>query len=225
MVDGIIFDLDGTLWDAAAACAKAWNEALVQTGYGDHAVDAEMVRSVSGLQVEKIMQDHFQFMTAEEQKAMLARYKEREGICVKAYGGELFPQAKEVLAQLSKTHRLFVVSNCLSGYIENFMAFHHLQDFFTDFECSGNTGQPKSENIKLIVQRNGLCNPVYVGDTPWDGEAAQKAGVPFIFAAYGFGNVDNAERKIESLAELPVVLQNLAGAKSVFFDKKPDKNS
>ena len=35
---------------------------------------------------------------------------------------------------------------------------------------------PKDENISLIVKRNGLKKPVYVGDTQGDFEACKKAG-------------------------------------------------
>ena len=56
--------------------------------------------------------------------------------------------------------------------------------------------------IRLIVERNGLQSPVYVGDTQWDCDAATAAGVPFIFAAYGFGHVENTPA-IASIDELP----------------------
>ena len=54
----------------------------------------------------------------------------------------------------------------------------------------------------------GLQAPVYVGDTPGDLTASQGAGVPFIFATYGFGQLSSAEApaRIASLAELPELL-------------------
>ena len=55
---------------------------------------------------------------------------------------------------------------------------------------------PKSENIKLIIERNNLKNAIYVGDTELDMEAAFAAGIPFVFAEYGFGNANNAKNKI-----------------------------
>jgi phosphoglycolate phosphatase len=36
-----------------------------------------------------------------------------------------------------------------------------------------------------------LQSPVYVGDTTGDRDSAAKAGVPFIYANYGFGKVDD----------------------------------
>ena len=29
-MDSIIFDVDGTLWDSTAACAQAWNKAILR---------------------------------------------------------------------------------------------------------------------------------------------------------------------------------------------------
>ena len=47
-----------------------------------------------------------------------------------------------------------------------------------------------------------MKNPVYVGDTQGDADAAKAANVPFIYAKYGFGDVEEFEDKIESFEEL-----------------------
>lgn len=54
---------------------------------------------------------------------------------------------------------------------------------------------PKSENIKLIIERNNLKDAIYVGDTELDMEATFAAGIPFVFAEYGFGNVHNSKKQ------------------------------
>ena len=117
------------------------------------------------------------------------------------HGATLYPGLIETLEKLSAEHPLFIVSNCGDGYIQTFMKAHGVEKLISDFECIGRTGKPKSENIKLIVERNDLKNPVYVGDTQWDCDAATAAGVPCIFAAYGFGNVPD-KPAIQSFPEL-----------------------
>lgn len=201
-IDSLIFDLDGTLWDAAGACAKAWNEALKQFGNENYVIEEDLVRSISGLKIDKVMQQCFHFIPAEKHEELLSLYKLHEKNFMKQVGGELYPQVKETLSLLQKNYRLFIVSNCLSGYIENFLSFHNIHPLFNDFECSGNTGLAKSENIRLIIERNKLSHPVYIGDTVWDAEAAKKAAVPFVYAAYGFGNVEQAEWCVSSFADL-----------------------
>ena len=52
------------------------------------------------------------------------------------------------------------------------------------------------------MKRNRIDKAVYVGDTQGDLDACRKAGVPFIFAGYGFGSVDDDSNAISSLDEL-----------------------
>ena len=47
---------------------------------------------------------------------------------------------------------------------------------------------------------------LYLGDTQGDLDACREAGVPFLFAAYGFGSVDASIPRIEALDDLPEYL-------------------
>ena len=114
----------------------------------------------------------------------------------------LFPCVKETLGTLSERCLLFIVSNCQSGYIELFMEKTGIERYITDYECFGNTGRGKGENIRLLMGRNHLNEAVYVGDTQGDYEAAASADVPFIFAEYGFGHVKNPYLAIGAIKEL-----------------------
>ena len=98
-----------------------------------------------------------------------------------------------------------IVSNCQDGYIEAFFKAHDTRKYFTDWESFGRTGLLKAENIRLVVERNHLKAPVYVGDVQGDADASHKAGVPIVRAAYGFGEIRDAEAKVETFAELLTV--------------------
>ena len=52
------------------------------------------------------------------------------------------------------------------------------------------------------MERNGLKDPVYVGDTQGDADACAEAGISFIFAEYGFGNVPDADMRIRRFSDL-----------------------
>ena len=114
---------------------------------------------------------------------------------------------EETLEALSQKLPLFIVSNCNAEYIPCFLDAHQLHRYFQDWECIGRTGKQKWENIRLVVERNHLQRPVYVGDTTMDQEAAQKAGVPFLHAAYGFGEVTGAP-EISQFPQLLELLQD-----------------
>ena len=102
---------------------------------------------------------------------------------------------------------MFIVSNCQSGYIELFLKKTGLAPYVTDTECFGDTGMKKAENIRLVVARNGLQQPVYVGDTKGDEEAAHAAGVPFVHAAYGFGRAVQPEAVIGTFSDLLTLIR------------------
>ena len=115
------------------------------------------------------------------------------------------PDLVRVLAALREEgHFLAVVSNCQEGYVKAFLDHHGMWDYFQDYEEYGRTGKLKAENIRLVLARNGLESEdaVYVGDTMGDYEAAAEAGVSFLHAAYGFGQVPEGTPAIGALSEL-----------------------
>lgn len=123
------------------------------------------------------------------------------------HGGTLYNGVKEVIKLLSKKYKLYIVSNCIEGYIESFLETSNLKDYFSDFENNGRTGLEKGENIKLLIKRNHLSNPIYVGDTDKDREAAEEAKIPFIYATYGFGAVEKYNNKIDNIYDLLTILK------------------
>ena len=52
------------------------------------------------------------------------------------------------------------------------------------------------------MERNRIPSAAYVGDTQGDLEAARLAGIPFVWAAYGFGNPEAWEARLEAFCQL-----------------------
>lgn len=187
--DSIIFDLDGTLWDSTANVAIAWQAAKQQVNYINDDITADTVKSITGMAYDAIFIKLFPYLdeaTRNEFKAICAK---NEIAALHSKGGTLYPELAETLAYLQTKYRLFIVSNCQSGYIEIFLGMDNMLTYFEGHQCYGTKGQPKYQNILDIVANHALKAPVYIGDTTGDRDSAQKAGVPFIYAAYGFGEV------------------------------------
>ena len=199
--DSIIFDLDGTLWDASETVVRAFNDSIQAIGF-DINLTSQTVRDFSGMKMDDIFTQYFSFVPKGKLHEFETIYAEKESQYLQQFGGELFPNVKETLEKLVGNYQLFIVSNCMKGYIENFIEFFSFEDLFEDFECFGNDGLPKDKNIRMIVERNNLQNPVYVGDTIWDKESSEKAGVDFIHAAYGFGKIENPKVQIQNFEDL-----------------------
>lgn len=205
--DGILFDLDGTLWDATAINKEAWDKAYEQMGYGVSRVTDEEFQSCMGLIIPDIAKKIHPEIAESELEEFIDCCIAIEHEMLMERGGILYEDFHEVLEELSKSHKLCVVSNCQAGYIEIFMKAHNAGKYFTDFECPGNTGLLKADNIRLVAERNGFKRPVYVGDTSGDMKAAHEAGMPFIWADYGFGkSLSGYEKRIGSLKQLAELL-------------------
>ncbi len=201
--DSIIFDLDGTLWDSTSAAAVIWQQ-VVDEEFPDitDRVTADRLRGLYGLPLEEIAVRLFEHSPRERALAAMRVCVRKQCPYLAEHGAVLMEGVREGLAALKERYRLFIVSNCQGGYIESFLAGEKLSGIFEDFECPGRTGMLKAENIRLIMRRNGLKRPVYVGDTAGDLEASDAAGVPFVFAAYGFGSAREYDNRIESFREL-----------------------
>ncbi|QHS56174.1 HAD family hydrolase [Mucilaginibacter sp. 14171R-50] len=206
--DSIIFDLDGTLWDSTETITRAWQAALAQAPYMSHEVmTRERVRSITGMTYDRIFETLFPALTTEQRAEVQRLCSIAELDILHKQGGTLYPDLAETLAYLGEKYKLYIVSNCQSGYIELFLDLHNMHPYFRAHQCYGTKGNPKADNIKDIVNDHELKSPVYVGDTFGDHESASKAGVPFIFASYGFGQVTGGQvATIDSFRELKQLL-------------------
>ncbi|MCI8640163.1 MAG: HAD family hydrolase [Coprococcus sp.] len=207
-MDGVIFDVDGTLWDSTDVVAKAWNKAIMDNSNLKTAITGDTLKSLFGKTMHEITSALMPSLPFEEQTRIGYLCFDLENEMLRKEPGILYPGVRETFAALSKKTRLFIVSNCQCDYIEIFLETMGLTSYVTDHLCYGQTQTPKDETIALLMERNHLSQAVYVGDTQGDYDSCQKAGLPFIWAGYGFGNVPDANFRISGMEELlPLLTQ------------------
>lgn len=200
--DGIIFDVDGTLWDSTDIVKDAWNKAFCDSGYDDPHITADRLKGLFGLPMADIIKDVFPDGTDEEIEALTPIIYRHEDDFLRESGGVLYDGIIETIRILSKSVPVFIVSNCQSGYIELFMEKTGCGNCITDHLCPGDTDLLKADNIRKIINDHELKSPAYVGDTVMDQRACAEANCPFIFASYGFGNAPGSKYVITSPREL-----------------------
>ena len=201
-IDSILFDLDGTLWDSVDEIVITWNTVIQRyPGLRSPITRAEQ-ESVMGLQMDEIAKRLFRSETPERRMALMEECILEENQYLTEHGGTLYSKVEETLQLLQQKYRLFIVSNCQSGYIEAFLNAHKVAEYFEGFLCYGDTKKSKGENNRLLIQQYGLERPVYVGDTAGDLKSALDAGIPFVYAEYGFGSVEHYDAKIRDFGEL-----------------------
>ena len=201
--DSLIFDLDGTLWDTCAPCALAWNKVLADEGISYRTIVADDVRAVTGKPHEECIRLTFSDLSSEQIQRISDLTMVEDNLMIDQHGGILYPCVITGLSALRERYRLFIVSNCQSGYIETFLRLNRFgDDDFEDIECWGNTGQPKPENLRRIVERNGLKSPIMIGDAEGDEAAARACGIPFAFVEYGFAGCISPDLRFDSFCRL-----------------------
>lgn len=208
--DAVIFDLDGTLWDSSETVARCWQECIDHHGGADVKSDGALIRSLMGLTSEQICERVFAPF-GEAGKALCEECLEAEPAYICRHGARLFEGLEEMLSQLKKHFPLFIVSNCQKDYIESFLFCSGYGEYFAGHTCEGDTGLPKAENIRLIMEKHGIKHAVYVGDTASDEKSACAAGCTFVHAAYGFGTAAAPAATVNGISELPSVILALAG--------------
>lgn len=202
-MNAILFDLDGTLWDACEVLTACWNRTLDEK-FPDLArtLTLQDVQGAMGKTLDQIARMYFPNAPFSRACEAITTASQDELPLLAERGGRLYDGLVETLRELSRTHFLGIVSNCQCGYIEAFLQAHGLSAFFSDFLCEGMTKQTKGDNIRALVQRHRFERAVYVGDTQSDEDAARAADLPFIHAAYGFGTASTPDAAIYSPREL-----------------------
>jgi len=198
--DSLIFDMDGTLWDAVDMYASAWNYVLEKTEIGTQVTRAELAGMV-GWEGKKVMDTLMPDIDPDVQLLVYDRVNERQSLlsqdeCI------IYDGVKEGLAQLSTQYKLFIVSNCARGVIRRFIDWAGIDSYITDEVAYGINRMPKNQNIRLLIDKYDLKSPVYVGDTEGDSKQSRLAGIPFVLVTYGFGTTDDYDLKFDDFAAL-----------------------
>ena len=175
--EGIIFDVDGTLVDSNDAHAHAFVEAFGSLGY---AAPFEHVRRLIGKGSDKLIPEligRYDAAVAERKKAI---FKERHLPRLRS-----FPGVEELLQYLTDVGmRLAVASSAAGDELEALLEVAHAKRYFdaTTGADDGGRSKPDPDTVQAALRKLGLppqrC--VLVGDTPYDAQAAEDAGVGFI---------------------------------------------
>ncbi len=201
--ESLIFDIDGTLWDSRALVAEGYNIQLEREGLQHLFVNAEQLKSLFGKVMTDIADVILESIDPSERYDLMARCMETENAYLYENPCNIgYPGVPETVRELSKHHRMFIVSNSQCGYPELCMEKLGLTPYIEGHLCFGDTGTSKGKTIRTLMEKYSIESCAYIGDTQGDYEATVEAGVPFIWATFGFGTPDGFAAKIDRFEEL-----------------------
>ena len=204
----ILFDLDGTLWNALDTITEAWNKAMKEHNL-KYSFSLETMKSFMGLTPKETAPLAFKDVDLNKGLEYFVLCLNEEIKYLRVHPGKLYEDEEEVLKELSKHYPLFIVSNSDKGYIEDYLNAYDFNKYFKDHVCAGDTDLEKWQNILYIKNKYQIEEIIYVGDTKKDLNESIKAGVKFIHASYGFGEIEEEVLKISKLRELPDLIKKV----------------
>ncbi|MDB5120884.1 MAG: hypothetical protein JWN56_2102 [Sphingobacteriales bacterium] len=200
-LDSVIFDMDGTLWDAVDTYVACWNR-----GFKEQNIQKQLTREglsyMMGWEKRKALDHLLPEYDTEKQEQIYKAVDEAQNVLVPQMGGIIYNGVQEGLRRLAAKYKLFIVSNCRENLIQKFMKLADIEDYITDEMAHGVNSKPKHHNIKLLIEKHQLKNPVYVGDTETDSKESRLAGIPFIFLKGGFGTTEDYDLKFDNFIEM-----------------------
>ena len=201
--ESLIFDIDGTLWDSRALVAEGYNIQLEKEGLSHLAVNAELFRPLFGKVMTEIADTIFPSIPAPERYALMERCMDTENVHLQNNPCKIgYPGIRETMEKLAEKHRLFIVSNSQQGYPELCIRKLGLEKLISGHLCFGDTGTTKGQTIKALMERHGIHSAIYIGDTQGDYEATLEAGIPFLWADYGFDTPAGFDLRIHAPGDL-----------------------
>lgn len=206
--DALIFDMDGTLWDAVETYTKAWNLYFEKHQLGKELLKSDL-DSLMGLEEAIFLEKVLPEQSAEERVESYKEVVQLQYDLIDQIGGQVYEGVLELIPLLAKKYKLFIVSNCPRYTIKHFLQFADLKSHITDSLAHGENYRAKHENIKSLVSKYALQTPVYIGDTQGDMTASQKANIPFIFMTYGFGQSASYDRSFDSFKSFATYYLNV----------------
>ncbi len=202
---GIIFDLDGTLWDVTDSTYQSAN--IVVKKHNLEAISKEAICSSFGCNKEECAQIYFPQMDLNQSIELVEEISRINIDNLEQIGGKLYPNLDETLNMLYQEYDLYIVSNTAKlDYIKAFLSTSNTEKYFNDYVAASYLKIPKEDAIRKVINDNNIKKAVYIGDTIKDLNAAQNAGVTFVQSKYGFGEDLKTKYSINSIDELPKVL-------------------
>ncbi|BAY98783.1 hypothetical protein NIES37_27350 [Tolypothrix tenuis PCC 7101] len=198
---GVILDVDGTLILSNNAHAEAWVEAFAEFGYE---VKFTQVRPLIGMGGDQIIPKFVPGLSDQQGKGKQIADKRKE-LIINKFSKELTPTngARELILKMQSVGlRLIIASSASSQELSVLLKAGHIDDLLSQDEATtsndAESSKPAPDIVQAALDRLNIpaSQVVMLGDTPYDIESANKAGVDVIALRCGGFDDDQLENAI-----------------------------
>jgi HAD superfamily hydrolase (TIGR01509 family) len=179
LLQGVIFDIDGTLVDSNDAHAQSWVDTFAEA---DYEVPFDVVRPLIGMGADKLLPKTIGVKhDSKEGKKLLAR---RSEIFRRKYLPHLQPLPGSralVLRVRAEGLKPIVATSAKEDELKDLLKAAGVNDLMEEKATSSDAkrSKPDPDIVEAAIEESGIdaANLIMIGDTPYDVEAAKRAGV------------------------------------------------
>jgi HAD superfamily hydrolase (TIGR01509 family) len=195
VLNGVIFDIDGTLVDSNDAHAQSWVDTFAEAGYN---VPFEVVRPLIGMGADKLLPKTIGIKhDSEEGKKLIKR---RSEIFRERYLPQLrpLPGSRALVLRVRKEGlKAIVATSAKDEELQGLLEAAEVEDLMEEKATASDAkrSKPDPDIVEAAIEESGVSpsNLVMIGDTPYDVEAATRADVRAIaFRSGGWDDVSLA---------------------------------
>ena len=179
MLEGVIFDIDGTLVDSNDAHAQSWVDTFAEAGYD---VPFDVVRPLIGMGADKLLPKTIGVKHDSEAGKKLI--KRRSEIFCKKYLPTLRPLEGSralVLRVRADGLKAIVATSAKDEELQGLLKAAEVADLMEEKATASDAkrSKPDPDIVEAAMEASGISprNLVMIGDTPYDIEAATRAKV------------------------------------------------
>jgi HAD superfamily hydrolase (TIGR01509 family) len=179
LLEGVIFDIDGTLVDSNDAHAQSWVETFEGAGYD---VPFDVVRPLIGMGGDKLLPRTTGIRHDSEEGQRLS--KRRSQIFRERYLPRLrpFPGARDLVSLIrSDGLKAIVATSARDDELKGLLKAAGVEDLMEEKATASDAkrSKPDPDIVQAAIEESGISpgNLVMIGDTPYDVEAATRAKV------------------------------------------------
>jgi len=180
MPNTVIFDVDGTLVDSVDLHARSWQDAFRDFG---HDIDARVIRGHIGKGRDQLMPVFLSKDDLDRQGEAIAAH--RSALFRERYLPRVtaFPDVRDLFLRLRQDGRtIALASSAKDEELEKYKRIARIDDLPVIQTSSEDVekSKPHPDIFHAALARSGGIEPrdaIVVGDTPYDAEAAGKAGL------------------------------------------------
>ena len=173
-----IFDVEGTLIDCAPQVLRCWHETLASFGVP---MPMDSLQRLSGMDGDEMLATLVPSLDERARKKILTAQGERYR-AVYLPQVRAFPGVRAVFTAIkSQGDRIALATDCQSDELKRYRRLMNVDDLIDAIACGDEVskGKPDPGLIELALHHLGGISAVsatMTGDTPFDAEAARRAG-------------------------------------------------